>query len=258
MTEILHDEARNQFRRTVEGHPCVLDYQLDGNVMAILHTGVPDAVGGRGIAAELTRVALETARAQAGACGPCAPTRRSISGATRNTPTCWPEPASTVPRRPQARSRASTQASTLNRDSVSKPAALPTAPAIRACPMRPAAAAGTKALFLQAPDAEALMRPRYAAYAQDRLGSFPADLGIPARGPPAWNPTRPASSGWACASYSMRQDADHATVEFVARCRQDRPRHRPASSAAASCARNGAIAVRGRRILGIAPQRFFL
>ena len=34
------------------------DYQLRGNVVWMTHTGVPSAVGGRGIAAELVRVAL--------------------------------------------------------------------------------------------------------------------------------------------------------------------------------------------------------
>lgn len=64
MIDILHDENRGQFHCTVEGYPCGLDYQVDGGMMTILHTGVPDPVGGRGIAAELTRVALDTARAR--------------------------------------------------------------------------------------------------------------------------------------------------------------------------------------------------
>jgi hypothetical protein len=62
MTDIIHDEARSRFRLTVDGHDCVIDYQLDGGVMTILHTGVPDAVGGRGIASDLTRAAFDTAR----------------------------------------------------------------------------------------------------------------------------------------------------------------------------------------------------
>jgi len=42
----------------------VLNYQLHEGVMTIVHTGVPAEVGGRGIASELTRIALETARVQ--------------------------------------------------------------------------------------------------------------------------------------------------------------------------------------------------
>ena len=55
---VTHNEARQRFEATVEGHLCVCDYQMRGNVMWMTHTGVPAAVGGRGIAAELVRVAL--------------------------------------------------------------------------------------------------------------------------------------------------------------------------------------------------------
>ncbi|CAM5183514.1 N-acetyltransferase domain-containing protein OS=Castellaniella defragrans OX=75697 GN=HNR28_001123 PE=4 SV=1 [Castellaniella defragrans] len=61
---IVHNEAAHRFETTQEGHLCVLDYALDGSVATYYHTGVPVAVEGRGIAADLTRVALETARAR--------------------------------------------------------------------------------------------------------------------------------------------------------------------------------------------------
>lgn len=60
--EIIHDERARQFRTDVDGHRGVLDYALRGSVMTITHTGVPPAIGGRGVAAELTRVALDAAR----------------------------------------------------------------------------------------------------------------------------------------------------------------------------------------------------
>jgi predicted GNAT family acetyltransferase len=53
-----HNTARHRFEATVDGQLCVADYQLRGNVLWMTHTGVPSAVGGRGIAAELVRVAL--------------------------------------------------------------------------------------------------------------------------------------------------------------------------------------------------------
>lgn len=59
---VIHNEARQRFEAEVEGHLCVADYQLRGNVMWMTHTGVPGAVGGRGIAAELVRVALAWAQ----------------------------------------------------------------------------------------------------------------------------------------------------------------------------------------------------
>jgi len=55
---VTHNAARQRFEATVDGQLCVADYQLRGNVMWMTHTGVPSAVGGRGIAAELVRVAL--------------------------------------------------------------------------------------------------------------------------------------------------------------------------------------------------------
>ena len=61
---VIHNEARQRFEATVEGQLCVADYQMRGNVMWMTHTGVPGAVGGRGIAAELVRVALAWAEAK--------------------------------------------------------------------------------------------------------------------------------------------------------------------------------------------------
>ena len=60
---VTHNEARQRFEATADGQLCVADYQLRGDVMWMTHTGVPAAVGGRGIAAELVRVALEWADA---------------------------------------------------------------------------------------------------------------------------------------------------------------------------------------------------
>jgi predicted GNAT family acetyltransferase len=58
---VTHNAARKRFETTVDGQLCVADYQLRGDVAWMTHTGVPSAVGGRGIAAELVRVALEWA-----------------------------------------------------------------------------------------------------------------------------------------------------------------------------------------------------
>ena len=61
---VTHDTARQRFETTVDDQLCVADYQLRGQVMWMTHTGVPSAVGGRGIAAELVRVALAWAEEQ--------------------------------------------------------------------------------------------------------------------------------------------------------------------------------------------------
>lgn len=63
MISVMQDTERSRFTATVDGVLCVLDYHLQGNTMTITHTGVPSVVGGRGIAAELTRQALLAARA---------------------------------------------------------------------------------------------------------------------------------------------------------------------------------------------------
>lgn len=58
---VQHDSERQRFVAIVDGHEAELDYRLDGTVMSITHTGVPRAIEGRGIAAELMRAALSAA-----------------------------------------------------------------------------------------------------------------------------------------------------------------------------------------------------
>ena len=61
---IEHLPARGRFQALIEGEACVADYRLDAGVMFITHTEVPPRLAGRGIAAALTRAALDHARAQ--------------------------------------------------------------------------------------------------------------------------------------------------------------------------------------------------
>lgn len=65
MIEVSHDTGARRFTTEVDGQRAVLDYTIAGDVMTITHTGVPQAIGGRGIAGELMRAALDTAQ-QAG------------------------------------------------------------------------------------------------------------------------------------------------------------------------------------------------
>ena len=58
-----HDIPVQRFTTDVDGHRAVLEYRRSERVMTITHTGVPPAIGGRGIAAELMRAALGAARA---------------------------------------------------------------------------------------------------------------------------------------------------------------------------------------------------
>jgi uncharacterized protein len=61
---ITHEQEQKRFSILVDNILCVLDYSLDAKVMTIEHTRVPPAVGGRGIAADLTKAAFDYARAQ--------------------------------------------------------------------------------------------------------------------------------------------------------------------------------------------------
>ena len=64
MTDIVHNEPQCRFELIVDDRLCELDYRLDGQNMSILHTVVPTELGGRGLAALLTRAALDTARSR--------------------------------------------------------------------------------------------------------------------------------------------------------------------------------------------------
>ncbi|KRG42800.1 acetyltransferase [Stenotrophomonas pictorum JCM 9942] len=62
--DVVLDAANHRFELLVDGHVAVLEYRLEEGGMVITHTGVPEAIGGRGIAGTLTRAALDHARAQ--------------------------------------------------------------------------------------------------------------------------------------------------------------------------------------------------
>jgi predicted GNAT family acetyltransferase len=63
MLTINHDSGAHRLSTELEGQTGVLDYDLDGKVMSILHIRVPRPIGGRGVAAELMRSALDLAAA---------------------------------------------------------------------------------------------------------------------------------------------------------------------------------------------------
>jgi len=59
---ITHNAAASRFETHVDGHLCVAAYDLDDGVLRMIHTEVPRALEGRGIAAALVRAALSHAR----------------------------------------------------------------------------------------------------------------------------------------------------------------------------------------------------
>ena len=60
---LTHDRAAQRFEAAVVGGRCVADYRLVGKVMHILHTEVPAALQGQGLAAALVQGVLDQARA---------------------------------------------------------------------------------------------------------------------------------------------------------------------------------------------------
>ena len=58
------DETARCFVLEVEGQICRLRFSIDGPVASFTSVHVPDAMGGRGIAGQLTQYALDWARAQ--------------------------------------------------------------------------------------------------------------------------------------------------------------------------------------------------
>jgi uncharacterized protein len=60
---VQHNTDASRFETSVDGHLCVADYRLAGDVMTMTHTFVPPSLEGRGIAAALVAAALTHARA---------------------------------------------------------------------------------------------------------------------------------------------------------------------------------------------------
>lgn len=63
-TQVRHDSRRRRFMAVVDGHEAELEYERHGDVLSLTHTGVPPEIGGRGVAGDLVRTALDYARAE--------------------------------------------------------------------------------------------------------------------------------------------------------------------------------------------------
>ncbi|MEY2896568.1 MAG: hypothetical protein RL669_837 [Pseudomonadota bacterium] len=62
--EVIHNQPAQRFEARVAGVLAVASYRLDGEVMAMVHTEVPEALEGRGIASRLVQAAFDHAQAQ--------------------------------------------------------------------------------------------------------------------------------------------------------------------------------------------------
>ncbi len=59
---VFHNQEAHRFELTFAGHLAVLDYILTGNLIIYTHTGVPPAIGGRGLGSKLVKAGLDYAR----------------------------------------------------------------------------------------------------------------------------------------------------------------------------------------------------
>ncbi|MGB3716041.1 MAG: GNAT family N-acetyltransferase [Candidatus Promineifilaceae bacterium] len=59
---VVNNAADSRFEVQQGGHLAVIDYYREGNNIVFTHTGVPDAIGGQGIASKMAKTALEYAR----------------------------------------------------------------------------------------------------------------------------------------------------------------------------------------------------
>jgi predicted GNAT family acetyltransferase len=61
--DVIHNPAKNRFETWIEGELSKLDYMLDEDMIVMTHVGVHPEHRGQGVAGQLTRVALEYAKA---------------------------------------------------------------------------------------------------------------------------------------------------------------------------------------------------
>ena len=61
---VTHLADQQRFETVVDGVTGFLTYERSGSTIAMTHTTVPPAIGGRGVAGELTRTAVEWARGE--------------------------------------------------------------------------------------------------------------------------------------------------------------------------------------------------
>jgi predicted GNAT family acetyltransferase len=62
MSEVIDNVAEERFELTEDGHLAELVYHVHGDRLTLIHTEVPDELGGRGLGGVLVRAALERAR----------------------------------------------------------------------------------------------------------------------------------------------------------------------------------------------------
>lgn len=63
MADIVDNQEAHRFELEEDGHRAELVYRLDGQQLVLVHTGVPDELGGRGIGGRLVQASVDRAAA---------------------------------------------------------------------------------------------------------------------------------------------------------------------------------------------------
>ena len=74
---IEHQPQRHRFAVVVDGHEAEITYRRRGTTLELVHTGVPEAIGGRGISGRLVETAVDYAASEGLAVLPSCPTARA-------------------------------------------------------------------------------------------------------------------------------------------------------------------------------------
>lgn len=70
---VTDDTAHSRFLIVEDGSEAELVYRRNGGRLVLVHTGVPEEIGGRGIAGQLVHAAVERARAEGLTLAPVCP-----------------------------------------------------------------------------------------------------------------------------------------------------------------------------------------
>ena len=76
MADVVDEKDRNRFAVQLDGHEAELVYRLEGEHLILVHTGVPDELGGQGIGGELVRAAVDRAEKEGLTIAPWCPFAR--------------------------------------------------------------------------------------------------------------------------------------------------------------------------------------
>ena len=64
MSDVIDVPEQGRFELDVDGHVAELVYRVEGSHLVLIHTEVPEALGGRGLGGQLVRAAVARAAAE--------------------------------------------------------------------------------------------------------------------------------------------------------------------------------------------------